>query len=39
MGTTVELCDMAFQCELMDDPVIAADGHTCEATLRSHVET
>ena len=29
----VELCDMAFQCELMDEPVVAADGHTCEAAL------
>jgi hypothetical protein len=23
-----ELKDLAFQCELMDDPVVAADGHT-----------
>ena len=30
----VELCDMAFQCELMEDPVVAADGHTYEATFR-----
>jgi len=23
-----ELCDMAFLCTLMDDPVVASDGHT-----------
>lgn len=23
-----DLCDMAFSCELMDDPVVAADGYT-----------
>ncbi len=23
-----DLCDMAFSCELMEDPVVAADGYT-----------
>jgi hypothetical protein len=23
-----DLCDMAFSCEIMDDPVVAADGYT-----------
>ena len=26
-----EFCDMAFLCTLMDDPVVAADGHTSDA--------
>ena len=30
----VELCDMAFQCELMEDPVVASDGHTYDAAFR-----
>ena len=23
-----DLCDMAFSCEIMEDPVVAADGYT-----------
>jgi hypothetical protein len=30
------LCDMAFSCEIMDDPVVAADGHTYN---REHIRS